>query len=117
MEDLYPKTIATYINRIDEMISKITRYTQDIHSFEEFVSDERNVDMVIPPLTFIGECAGKMSQLYPDSLKLPYKEIIGMRIILTHMYHKIQPKIIWSTIQEQIPALKKIIDEYKANQF
>lgn len=76
MEDLYPKTLETYINRIEEMIAKLERYTSSFSSFEDFVHDERNIDMGIPPLMHIGECAIKISKLYPDNLKLPYQKII-----------------------------------------
>jgi uncharacterized protein with HEPN domain len=35
------------------MIRKIEKYTCDIDSYEDFISDEKNIDAVIPPLTQI----------------------------------------------------------------
>ena len=58
------------------MIAKVETYTQDINSYEDFIADERNIDMVIPPITQIGEIAAKIEKLYPDSLHLPYRDIV-----------------------------------------
>ncbi len=73
---LHPKTLENHIIWLREMVSKIERYTKDIKTYEDFIADERNVDMVIPPIVQIGEIAGKMQKLYPDSLELPYSKII-----------------------------------------
>jgi hypothetical protein len=33
------------------MIDKIERYSKNIGSYEDFIADEKNIDMMIPPLT------------------------------------------------------------------
>jgi uncharacterized protein with HEPN domain len=50
---LHENALSVYIERLHDMIAKIERYTSHISSYEEFISDERNIDMVIPPLTQI----------------------------------------------------------------
>ena len=41
------------------MIAKIERYSSHVKTYEEFISDERNIDLLIAPLTQIGEISGK----------------------------------------------------------
>jgi uncharacterized protein with HEPN domain len=103
---LHTKTINIYIDRIDDMISKIEKYTKDINSYEDFIKDEESIDSTVFCLLQIGETAGQMSKLYPDIAEFPYSKIIGMRNILVHAYHSIDLEIIRKTIQHQIPKLK-----------
>ena len=94
-----------------QMIDKIERYSAHISSYEEFISDEKNIDLLIPPLTQIGEIAWKIEKLYPDNLELPYRQIKWFRNILVHMYHNINTEQMRFTITHSIPKLKQLLQD------
>jgi len=108
----HTKSLQTYITRLDQMITDIELFMKDIPSFEIFKQDKKTLNAVITSLTQIGEICGHMSKLYPNALDLPYKDIVGMRIILVHMYHKINTIMIWKIIHSEIPALKQLIKQH-----
>jgi len=108
----HTKSLTTYITRLEQMITDIELFMKDTPSFEIFENDKKTLNAVITSLTQIGEICGKISKLYPDTLQLPYSEIVGMRTILVHMYHKIEAKSIWDTINIKIPELKKLIKQH-----
>ncbi len=93
------------------MIHKIERYSKDCKTYENFVSDEKNIDMVIPPITQIWETAARISKLYPDAIDLPYRQIVGMRNTLIHMYHKVDTEVLRNAITVSIPKLKQILED------
>jgi uncharacterized protein with HEPN domain len=53
-----------------------------------------------------------MSKLYKSKPDIPYKEIIGFRNILVHMYHKVEAEVIRKIITKNIPVLKDKLKEY-----
>lgn len=109
---LHEKTLETYIWRLHDMIRKVEKYSSNWKTYEDFVSEESNIDMVIPPITQIWETASRISKLYPDVLQLPYSEIIGMRNILVHMYHNVDHQVLRKTVTVSIPKLKQILKDH-----
>lgn len=41
-----------------------------------------------------------------------WKDIINMRHVLVHGYYQVDPRIVWVTIQNDLPALNTKIDLY-----
>ena len=107
----FDKTLDMYVKRLCEMIAKVERYSDHIKTYEDFIADERNIDLLIPPLTQIWEIAWKIEKFYPDSIKLPYRKITGFRNILVHMYHKIDIEQMRYTIKVSIPKLKELLSK------
>ena len=55
----------------------------------------------------IGELAGRLSdEGKAASPEIPWRLIRGMRNIYAHNYEKAEPRILWQTITEDIPALR-----------
>jgi uncharacterized protein with HEPN domain len=59
----------------------------------------------------IGDAAKKLHAVYGDDLppQVPWSEIIGLRIIVDHAYHKIDYGIVWSTLEQDVPVLRQAI--------
>jgi uncharacterized protein with HEPN domain len=63
----------------------------------------------------IGDAASKLPEdvraAMPD---LPWKEIIGFRIVVDHAYHRLDYRRVWNTLCDDIPKLRAAIQRYRA---
>lgn len=69
---------------------------------------------VIRAFEIIGEAACNIPEdIRSDHSDIPWREIMGMRNKLTHEYFGVNTKVVWRTIQEDlpviIPALRKML--------
>ena len=84
-----------------------TLYNQD--NFEKNWVEQ---DAIIRNLEVIGEASIKISddlkQNYPD---VSWNEMRGMRNFITHQYFGVELSDIWSTVVNDIPLLRKQIQE------
>ena len=95
------------IDDIVEAINKIERYTDGI-DFVIWQNDEKTVDAVIRNIEVIGEASShlpiEVQEQYED---VPWGMMKGIRNILAHEYFGIDLEIVWKTVKEDLPILKK----------
>lgn len=57
-------------------------------------------------LEIIGESAQAMSEQarseYPD---VPWSDVIGLRVVLAHHYHRVDPAQVWTIASTEVPRL------------
>ena len=95
------------IDDIVDAINKIERYTLGI-DFISWQNDEKTVDAVIRNLEVIGEAASHLPIEIQEQYKdVPWGMMKGIRNILTHEYFGIDLEIVWKTVKEDLPNLKK----------
>ena len=57
-------------------------------------------------LQIIGEASSHLSAETRDKYpNIPWKDIIALRILITHIYHRIDHVLIWNIASESVPAL------------
>ena len=99
------------IEDILEAISKIFRYTEGM-DYERFAADELRVDAVLRNFTVIGEATrhipDEITSKYPE---VPWDKMRGMRNIVVHEYFGVSLRIIWDTIQEDLPPLVPLLEK------
>ena len=105
------KDDLAYIEHILDCIRKINEFSNGL-SFKEFKTNEMVQDAIIRNIEIIGEASKKISKDTKQTYyKIPWKEIAGMRDKLIHDYLGVDVSVVWKTIQQDIPALEKLISE------
>ena len=95
------------IDDIIEAINKIERYITDI-DFDSWQHDEKTVDAVIRNIEVIGEASSHLPIEIQEQYKdVPWGMMKGIRNILAHEYFGVDLEIIWKTVKDDLPILKK----------
>ena len=86
-------------------IERIIKYTRKM-DFEQFRSDTKTVDAVVRNFEIIGEAAAHVpEEIVADHPEIPWQDMRDMRNVLAHEYFGINEKIVWDTIQDDLPPL------------
>jgi uncharacterized protein with HEPN domain len=103
------KDDTVYLHHILDAIELIEEYTQGM-SENEFLSNSMAHDAVVRQIEIIGEAARNISDEFrishPD---LPWGKMIGIRNKIIHEYFNVNLSVVWDTVQDDLPALQKII--------
>ena len=87
------------------------------NNFEDFKKNKMLVDAVIRKLEIIGEASNNISDDFKSKyLHIPFREMRGIRNVLIHEYFGIDYNIVYKTAIEEIPKLKKQIDDILENE-
>jgi len=102
---------------IDDMIGFAERVLVYTHGFDQanFVASSLNYDATLRNLELIGEAASRV----PDSVRaahplIPWRLVVAVRNRLIHGYHGIDNDVLWTIIQDDIPALLEQLAALKA---
>lgn len=103
------------LNHIIEAIAKIERYLQN-SDLDKFKLDELTIDAVVRNVEIIGEAITCLDR----GLKAKYPEIewrvaTATRNRLIHGYFDVDAEIVWNTAQNDLPILKRQIEEILEN--
>lgn len=97
--------VLDYVDDIIDAAEKIERFTDGM-DYEAFTSDEKTVDAVLRNFEVIGEAAKNVpEEIYHEYSDVPWSEMAGMRDRLIHGYATIERRIVWTTVQEEIPTV------------
>lgn len=90
-----------------EAIAEIRRLVGN-RSLDEFRVDADRLPAVYFYFIVIGEAASSISESiktkYPE---IPWTEISAMRNILVHLYHRLDPDIVWKTAEKDLEPLAR----------
>ena len=100
------------LGHIQDCITKIEYLVGILHNYDNFEKQWIEQDAIIRNLEIIGEASINIS----DDLKEKYphvdwKEMRGMRNFVTHAYFGVSLTIIWDIVVNDIPILKKQIQD------
>lgn len=102
------------------VINKIIRYCDDINilmtrfgkNFEQYKKDISFQYACNMCIIQIGELAGRLSEeTREDSKHIPWQAIRGMRNLHAHDYENVDLEMVWNTLLEDIPTLKKNLEK------
>ena len=91
-----------------DALEKINNFTVGL-DFERFAKDDKTTFAVIRALEIIGEAARKIPKSirsrYPN---VPWQDMAGMRDKLIHDYFGVDLRVVWKTLQIDLPPLQAI---------
>ena len=97
------------LNHIRECIKRIREYTGERR--ETFERSRMVQDAVVRNLQTLAESTQRLgTTLKTTEPNLPREEIAGFRNVLTHAYLQIDPKMVWSVIEYDLPELSTAIE-------
>lgn len=103
--------IRKMIKYCDDINSLMKRFNTDFEKYKTDISFQYACNMCIIQ---IGELANRLSDETKEcNKKIPWRAIRGMRNLHAHDYENIDLEIVWNTLVEDIPALKKSLEELK----
>lgn len=105
------KDIIIYLESMLEKIQKIEKNLKGVR-YETFAEDDDIFDLVVRRMELLGEAVNKL----PSSFRLkfpdvPWRDIIDTRNKLIHDYMRISPRIVWKICKEDLPLLKKQLQD------
>ncbi|MBP0028221.1 DUF86 domain-containing protein [Roseofilum sp. Guam] len=98
-----------YILDILEAARKICRYTDGV-TFNEFSTNEEKQDAVIRRITIIGEATKRLSAEFKQNHpQIEWQEVAGMRDVVVHDYNRVNVRMVWDVVQQDIPQLISVL--------
>lgn len=99
------------LNHIWDAIVEIETYLVN-SDFEEFMKNSMMRFACIKQMEIIGEAANHVSDETKSKFSdIEWAQIIGMRNVFVHEYFGVDSNIVWEIIKNDLPILKKRIDE------
>jgi uncharacterized protein with HEPN domain len=96
-----------YLKHILDEINFLIDKTEGI-TFEDYLKDEVLTRATTRSFEIIGEAAKNLSKDFKNKHnKIEWKKIAGMRDKIIHCYFGVNWNIIWKTIKEKLPMLKR----------
>lgn len=103
------------LERIFESI-KIIEFHLAGFEYNNFETDQKTYDAVLMQTVNIGEMINGLSDGFKEKYHaLPWHEAVGMRNQIAHGYFEINKKIVWKTAKDDLPELKKQINDILKN--
>lgn len=97
---------------IMESLNNITEFLEG-KTAEDFLLDKLLYFAIVKNLEIIGEASYMLSLEFKENHPMTsWKDMIGMRHILVHGYYQVDSRIIWATIVNDLPTLRKQIEDY-----
>ncbi len=99
------------LHDILESIDQINRFVGDT-DFLAYQTDEKTKAAVERKIQIITEAVARLemdgAEVYPE---IDWKGYRGMGNFLRHSYHRVSDEIVWNTVQDDLPVLRRIVEK------
>ena len=110
------RDIGLFIEDILNSIKNIEEFSKSLDK-EKFSKDILRQSAIIRQLEIIGEAAKNIPDSFREKYpRIAWKDIAGVRDILSHAYFGVNLDRIWKIIETDLPKLKKEISRIKINE-
>jgi uncharacterized protein with HEPN domain len=98
------------LEHILESVRLIRKFVEGA-TFEDFSNNEMLFSACVRHLAIIGEAATNLtSELRANHPEVTWSQIVGMRNILVHRYFGTSEKVLWLTIEQDLPTFEKQVE-------
>lgn len=107
-------SIRSWYLRIEDILEAINAIEEYTHGmdFSSWQKDRKTIDAVIRNFEIIGEAATHVPEDVQEKYSdVPWSKMKGIRNLLIHEYFGVDIEIVWQTIQQDIGALKKVLEK------
>lgn len=109
-----PRAWKERIHDILDAIEEIQSFTRNL-DFDTFYPDVRTIRAVELDFIVIGEAANQIPEGIQESYpQVPWHLMRGMRNRLVHAYFSVDPRLLWDTIQNDLPVIKSWLNKILA---
>ena len=84
--------------------------------YDHFAADFMINFVVVRALEIVGEATKRLPMSLRDQYPaIPWKDMAGMRDIMIHNYNRVNLKIVWKVVTEDIPQVKPQLQQILAD--
>ena len=121
---MYDKELVVeLLSKMIEATEKVLYRTKNINAVDDFLKNDESLillDSLCMQFIAIGEAVKKIDKLTNKKLlnnysKIPWKDIAGMRDILSHHYFDLNADVVFDVTKEYIPQLHTVLKEILAD--
>ena len=99
-----------YLSEMISAIAAIEDFTSDMGR-DDFLEDGKTKSAVVRQFEILGEASKALPKdikaLAPD---IPWNMVAGMRDRLIHAYFVVDYRLVWDTVEEELPRLKERLE-------
>lgn len=100
-----------YLRDILDCAEKAERFLEGIPSVSALEKDDRTLFAVIRALEVIGEAAKHVPEEFRSKHPhVAWRGMTGMRDKVVHEYFGVDAEVVWRTVREDLPPLRKAIE-------
>lgn len=103
------QTSMERIHRILKAVLDIQSFTSAI-SYEDFKNDIKTYYACLYQFAVIGEAIVHVDPDVLDSYDYPWYKVRSFRNFIMHEYHAIDGKVVWDTIEHELPEFRKLME-------
>jgi len=111
--------IVELLSKMIEATEKVLHRSRNISSVDDFLENDESLmllDSLCMQFIALGEAVKKIDKLTDKKLltkypNIPWKDITGMRDILSHHYFDLNADVIYDVTIEYIPNLRDVLKE------
>jgi len=105
------KKDKAYLQHILDAISDTEKFLENVTQDAFFKNKEKQY-AVLRALEIIGEATKNLSKEFrAKHREIPWRDIAGMRNKLIHEYFGVKLELVWRTVKNRLPELKKQISK------
>jgi uncharacterized protein with HEPN domain len=99
-----------HLRDILESIDLIREFIRDM-DFSLYQRDEKTKAAVERKIQILTEAVIRLEMEGPDAFpEIDWKAYRGMGNFLRHSYHRVSDEIVWNTVQDDLPLLRRVVD-------
>jgi uncharacterized protein with HEPN domain len=100
-----PRDWRDRIRDILDAIAEIQKFTRGM-DYETFRNDDKSIRAVEMNFIIIGEAANQIPEEVEEKyLQIPWSLMCAMRNRIVHVYFEVDEKLMWDTVQNDLPSL------------